>query len=195
MPHAKRPQNPASRISEAFLESAGFLKKFLARFLSNQQDIEDVLQEAYLRAFAAEQRTSIEHPKAFLFRVARNVALTELTRKSRQITDYLDLAGIQEVSGSAASAADELEAQERLGMYCEAVAALPSKCREAFLLRKVHGMRHKDIAERMGLSVSSVEKYLQQGILGCRSHLREKERSARRMTVNPDNPGRGSAHQ
>src|SRR5690606_9473453 len=195
MPHAKRPPKPASRISEAFLESTGFLRKFLARFLSSQQDIEDVLQEAYLRAFTAEQKTIIEHPRAFLLRVARNVALTELTRKSRQIAGYLDLASIQDASGSAASAAEELEAQERLGLYCEAVAALPNKCREAFLLRKVHGMRHKDIAERMGLSVSSVEKYLQQGILGCRAHLREKERSPHRAAVNPDNPGRGSSRQ
>jgi DNA-directed RNA polymerase specialized sigma24 family protein len=46
-------------VTSAFLESAAFLKKFLARFLSVQQDIEDGAQEAYLRAYVAEQRQSI----------------------------------------------------------------------------------------------------------------------------------------
>ena len=68
--------NKPSAITAAFLEHSGFLKKFLAGFLPAQQDIEDVAQETYLRAFIAEQREEIEQPKAFLFRVAKNLALT-----------------------------------------------------------------------------------------------------------------------
>src|SRR5690606_38424230 len=82
-----------SSVTAAFLESSAFLKKFLSRFLPLQQDIEDVVQEAYLRAYIAEQRESIEQPRAFLFRVAKNLALTRLSRKSRQITDYMEEAG------------------------------------------------------------------------------------------------------
>jgi RNA polymerase sigma factor (sigma-70 family) len=164
-----------SAVTAAFVESAGFLKKFLSRFLPVQQDIEDVAQEAYLRAYIAEQRESIEQPKAFLFRVAKNLALTRLTRKSRRITDYIEEAGDSVVMETAAASDEELEAQQCFGMYCEAVAALPEKCRQVFLLRKVHGLGHKEIAERMGLSVSSVEKYLREGILACQAHLRLHE--------------------
>jgi len=77
-----------SAVSVAFIENNTFLKKFLMRFFSEQQDIEDVAQEAYLRAYVAEQHKNIEQPKAYLFRVAKNIALTKLTKKSRQITDY-----------------------------------------------------------------------------------------------------------
>src|SRR5688572_11374300 len=167
----RRPYAP-SGVTAAFLECSSFLKKFLAGFLRAQQDIEDVAQEAYLRAYMAEQRESIEQPKAFLFRVAKNLALTRLTRKSRQITDYIEDAGDSVVMETAAASDEELEAQQCFGMYCEAVAALPEKCRQVFLLRKVHGLGHKEIAERMGLSVSSVEKYLREGILACQAHLR-----------------------
>jgi RNA polymerase sigma factor (sigma-70 family) len=59
-------------------------------------------------------------------------------------------------------------------VYCEAVAALPKKCRQVFLLRKVHGLGHREIAERMGLSVSSVEKYLLRGIVDCRAYMEKK---------------------
>jgi RNA polymerase sigma factor (sigma-70 family) len=169
-----RPEAP-SAVTAAFLECSDFLKKFLARFLRTQQDIDDVAQETYLRAYMTEQRETIEQPKAFLFRVARNLALTRLSSKSRQITFYIEEAGATVVVETAAGVDEELEAQQCFDLYCDAVATLPDKCRQVFLLRKVHGLSHKDIAERMGLSISSVEKYLRQGILACQTHLREHE--------------------
>ena len=168
-------RNKPSAITAAFLEHSGFLKKFLAGFLPAQQDIEDVAQETYLRAYIAEQREQIEQPKAFLFRIAKNLALTSLSKKSRQITEYIEEAGTAVVLGTAAGSDQELEAQQWLDLYCEAVANLPEKCRQVLLFRKVHGLSHGDIGERMGLSVSSVEKYLRQGVLACQSHIRKHE--------------------
>jgi RNA polymerase sigma-70 factor (ECF subfamily) len=164
-----------SAVSAAFLENHVFLERFLARFFSDRQDIEDVAQEAYLRAYVAEQQKEIEQPKAYLFRIAKNIALTELTKKSKKITDYLEECGASVVIECVAAADSEVEAQESLGLYCEAVAALPEKCRQVFLLRKVHGLAHKEIAQRMSLSVSSVEKYLLRGILECKAFVQEQE--------------------
>ncbi len=164
-----------SAVSAAFLENLAFLERFLARFFSDRRDIEDVAQEAYLRAYVAEQQKDIEQPKAYLFRIAKNLALTKLTKKSEKITDYLEESGAHMVIEFAASVDSEVEAQEALGLYCEAVAALPEKCRQVFLLRKVHGLAHKEIAKRMSLSVSSVEKYLLRGILECKAFVQERE--------------------
>ena len=168
-------RRPLSAVSAAFLINHDFLKRYLGRFFSDRQDIEDVAQEAYLRAYVAEQQKEIEQPKAYLFRIARNLALTELTKKSKKITDYLEESGASVVIDWGAAADSEVEAEESLGLYCEAVAALPEKCRQVFLLRKVHGLAHKEIAERMSLSVSSVEKYLFRGILECKAFVQEHE--------------------
>ncbi len=168
-------RRPLSAVSAAFLENHAFLERFLARFFSDRRDIEDVAQEAYLRAYIAEQQKEIEQPKAYLFRIAKNLALTQLTRKSEKITDYLEECGASVVIESGAAADSEVEAEESLGLYCEALAALPEKCRQVFLLRKVHGLAHKEIAERMSLSVSSVEKYLLRGILDCKAFVQERE--------------------
>jgi RNA polymerase sigma factor (sigma-70 family) len=175
---ARRSSRP-SAVTTAFLECSTFLKKFLAGFLRLPQDIEDVAQEAYLRAYVAEQRESIEHPKPFLFRVAKNLALTRLTRKSRLITEYIEDAGAGVVIESVAGPDAEFEAQQCLGLYCEAIASLPEKCRQVFLLRKVHGLTHEEIGERMQLSISSVEKYLRRAIVTCQAYLREKENPRR----------------
>ena len=127
------------------------------------------------QAYIAEQQKEIEQPKAYLFRIAKNLALTQLTRKSEKITDYLEECGASVVIESGAAADSEVEAEESLGLYCEALAALPEKCRQVFLLRKVHGLAHKEIAERMSLSVSSVEKYLFRGVLDCKAFVQERE--------------------
>ncbi|NIA27750.1 MAG: sigma-70 family RNA polymerase sigma factor [Desulfobulbaceae bacterium] len=174
-------RRPVSAVSAAFLDNDSFLKRFLAQFFSSRQDIEDVAQEAYLRAYVAEQRKEIEQPKAYLFRIARNVALTKLTRKSEKITDYLEECGASVVMEYAAGADSEVESQQAFGLYCEAVASLPEKCRQVFLLRKVHGLAHKEIAERMSLSLSSVEKYLHRGILECKAFVQEHESRAHRQ--------------
>lgn len=176
--HSSGPQS----ITAAFLERGAYLRHFLSKFLRVRQDIDDVAQEAYLRAYIAEQRESIEEPAHFLFRVAKNLALNRLARKSRRITDYIEEASVSIELGTAAGSDEELEAQESLGLYCEAIAALPKKCRQVFLLRKVHGLSHKEIGERMNLSVSSVEKYLRQGIRDCEVYLRSRDSSSRTPT-------------
>ncbi|HWK53803.1 MAG TPA: RNA polymerase sigma factor [Hyphomicrobiales bacterium] len=169
---------PQTPVTLAFLGNLPLLRRFLARFFREQQDIEDVAQEAFLRAYVAEQSRSIEQPNAYLFRVAKNLALTNLERKSRQIAYYINEAGdYQCESGErldidvADGAEAEVEAMELLGLYCDAVASLPGKCRQVFLLRKVHGLSHQEIARRMSLSLSSVEKYLLKGILECKAYM------------------------
>jgi RNA polymerase sigma factor (sigma-70 family) len=117
-----------------------------------------------LRAYKAEQEKKIEHPKAFLFRIAKNLMLSEFSSKARKITDYIeDYDNSEELLNT-----DHLEsnvmAQQKLGIYCEAVASLPTQCRRVVIMKKVYGMQNKEIARRLELSVSTVEKHLTKGI-------------------------------
>ena len=173
-------------ISTSFIENLDFLKRFLKRYFSEQQDIEDVVQETYLRAYGAEQKKVIEHPRAFLFQIAKNLALTELNKKSRQITDYIDEYGLPLLIRQDDPVQGEVEAKQNIGLYCEAVAALPEQCRRVFLLRKVHGLSHKEISERMQMTISAVEKHLLKGVLKCRAYVQEREtgRSPEEATQN-----------
>ena len=164
-----------STVTGAFIESHSVLRRFLSRFFSDEHDVEDAAQEAFLRAYVAEQQRTIEQPRRYLFRIAKNVALSTLTRKSRQITEYLEESSPSTVVESDASAELELEARESFGLICEAVAKLPEKCRQVYLLRKVHGLSHKEIAERMSLTVSSVEKYLLRGVRETRAFVERRE--------------------
>lgn len=171
----KNASHPAgSAIHDAYARHQAALKRFISRFLPNSHDIEDVSQETFLRAFTVEKSRVIEQPKSFLFRIAKHVALTQLTRKSRQITDYLEDFDDSEVLLSEDTVEDELIAQETLGIHCEAVAGLPPQCRRVYLMRKVYGMSHKEIAGRLSIAVSTVEKHLIKGVEQCDRYVRER---------------------
>ena len=105
------------------------------------------MQETFLRAYNAEKKDDdIRSPKAFLFRIARNLAIKELGRKSRRITSYIEDLGATEVINEQTSVEDQVAARDRLAVFCKAAAALPMQCRRAFLLRKVYGLSQQEIA-------------------------------------------------
>ena len=158
----------------AFVKHQSALKRFISRFLHNTHDIEDVAQEAFLRAYSAEQNTEIQQPKAFLFRIAKNVAISELRLKSRKITDYIEDQDASDVLIDEWTAEDHVAAQQKLGIHCEAVATLALQCRRVYLMRKVYGMPHKEIAGRLGIAVSTVEKHLMKGVKLCNRYVKEK---------------------
>lgn len=167
------------------MEHRTFLKRFLSGFLASPDDIEDVVQETFLRAYRAEHKdTVIRSPKAFLFRIARNLALKELRRKSRRITSYIEDLGATEVIDEQSSVEDQVAQRERLAVFCKAAATLPLQCRRAFLLRKIYGLSQKEISRELNISVSTVEKHLATGLTRCnafmaaRGHEPAKRRTA-----------------
>ena len=186
---SERQQPAESGITRTFLENSAFLKRFLGRILKHDQDVEDLAQEAYLKAFDAEKHQLIERPRAFLFSIAKNLALNELTRKSKQITSLIQdfQQPYDEMDDSAESL---LEGRQALGVYCEAVASLPDISRQAYILRKVHGLRHQEIADRLSISLSSVEKHLRMGAAVClvamqRHHGETLSNATRSLTAVP----------
>jgi RNA polymerase sigma factor (sigma-70 family) len=165
-------------VLAAFVREHAPLRRFIGRLMRNPSDVEDIAQEAFLRAFSVEQGRPIEQPKSFLFRIAKHIALNQLTQKSRQITDYIEDLGGSDVVGTGGSAEEELIARQTLGLHCDAVASLSPQCRQAYLLRKVHGMSHKEIAAHLGIAVSTVEKHLIKGVEQCDRFIRERSTSS-----------------
>ncbi|MDB9952355.1 sigma-70 family RNA polymerase sigma factor [Porticoccaceae bacterium] len=169
------PRSSDSALFQAYLVCEKPLKRFLRRFCSRSEDVEDLAQEAFLLAFNAERGKEIRSPKAYLFRVARNIALRDLTKKSNQLTVYLEDAVDDAFLGREASSEEELIAQQKLEQCCKAVASLPEQCRRVFLLRKIHAHSHKEIAEQLGISPRTVEKHIAKGVDRFTDYMNNQE--------------------
>lgn len=162
-------------IEAAFFAIRSQLARYVARLVTNAMDVEDILQETYLKARRGEENGHVRNPRGYLFAVARSVALNDLARKSRSIVEYIDDAAALEVESNEPSVEEQIASHQRFEVFCDAVATLPAQCRRAFVLRKVFGYSQKEIAKEMGISESTVEKHLIKGLQRCRAYMRESE--------------------
>lgn len=173
-PPQERHKPPENGIESSFAACEMALKRYLARYLHRREDIEDMAQETYLRAYKATQKRWIEYPKAYLFKVARTVALSELSKKMRQLTDYLEEMPNEE-PGSGGGIDEELMAEQRVELYCDAIAELPPQCRRVFLMRKVQGLSHKEIAAELDITTSAVERNITRGVFQFQRYVNRSE--------------------
>ena len=160
-----------SPIAAAFIEHESYLKRFLRRFLSRAHDIEDVVQDTYVRARSAEKRQVITSPKSFLFRVARNEALCQLRRKSQRITDYIEEMDTSDMLDDGSSVEEQAMASQKLGIFCQSAMEMPPRCRRVFFMVKVYGLSYKEVAMQLGISVSGVEKHVAKGFEICNAYV------------------------
>jgi RNA polymerase sigma factor (sigma-70 family) len=144
-------------------EWEGALRSYLYRFSRNPDDVADWVQETYARVLIASRAGEISvHPiRAFLFRVARNLAIDGLRR--RNVVPLLVSVGDFDrarVYSLAPSVEEHTSAQQELERLACAVGELPRRCREVFTLRKVYGFSQKEIASRLGIKEGTVERHI-----------------------------------
>jgi RNA polymerase sigma factor (sigma-70 family) len=166
--------NRMQALSESYVTHRPSLLSFLTRRLGSAAKAEDVTQEAFLRFVQTED---VRNPKAFLYHAARNI-VTSLGRSDRyqaRISEYADLF-FEDTNfvtpERAILAADELE---RINI---AIAHLPPVCAKVFHMYKVEGLPQKEIARRLGISVTAVEKSMRRAMsrLLAAANGAEKER-------------------
>lgn len=142
------------------------LLRWLSAKLRNKDDAQDVLQSVYARAIAFSDANEIENAKALIFRVASRLAVDEIRRRARSRANDAAAGASEEqnaiafVPSDAPSSEQTIIAREEYQSTMRALGALPSKARAAFLLNRVYGYTYAEIATELGVSVSSVEKYM-----------------------------------
>lgn len=156
-------------INEIWVEFSVPLKRFISKRISNSQDVEDILQDVYIKIYTnADSLINNTKIHAWVYRITRN-AIVDYYRKKGTI-EFTELS-------------DELESEkdEDLSLNGEIAAcikkmidSLPGKYKEAVLLTEFHNLTQKELSERIGLSLSGAKSRVQRGrkmlkemLLGC----------------------------
>ena len=147
---------------------------FLNAKLGNRQVAEDVVHDAYVRVLERASDTPIEQPRAFLYRTAMNLVIDGHRRNALRQSEPLEVLDNEERFAACSPHASHHQGQ-RLEMLERALAELPAACRDSFLLRKLEGLSHLQIAERLNISRSLVEKHIVNAMKHCRVRMREWE--------------------
>ena len=140
------------------------LRRFLARRGVAGFDIDDLVQESYARLAMLAEVDHIQSPRAYFFQTALSLLLQEKRRAHIvPIDGYVSIDTIEQQSSEPLQD-QQVEAQQELERVNEVIATLPEKCREVFILRKIYGLSQREIATRLDLSESTVEKHIGKGI-------------------------------
>lgn len=144
--------------------------RFATRLVGNRDSGEEVVQEAFVKLVARRSSTPIDHPKRYLFTATRHAAIDFTDRQNREWQRRVDLDSLDEAH-LADNGAARMEMQRELAKLAVYLNALPPPCRQAFVMNKLQGYTHLEIAAHLGISTSMVEKHIVRALLHCRSLL------------------------
>jgi RNA polymerase sigma factor (sigma-70 family) len=153
------------------------LRRFLAsRLPHNSADVQDLVQEVFLRLLRIDHHETIRSSEAYLFTVAFHVLHQHVLRRaaipeSVEITALID----QMESKPENDPVMRAETQQQMDELQEALRQLSPKAQAVLLLHRRDGYSLEEIATRLGFSRANAAKYLSKALLHCRQHLRNPQ--------------------
>lgn len=159
-------------IENLYLKHKSELIYHVFQILHCQDLAEEIVQESFIKFSLELKKQLVEHPRCYLFRIAKNLALDYL--KHQKVTDHYAqtqnpaLMPVPESPSVEQLASD----QQKLDILRSVIAELPPRCRQAFTLHNIHGMSYSEIARELDISESGVEKHIMKGLLHCRKRMK-----------------------
>lgn len=146
------------------LPHAAAYRRQALRWAINAEAADEIVQEAYARVIGLRNWASVVAPRAYMMLAVRNIAIDRL-RHARVIPfDRGGDAILADLVDEAPDAFDRVAAQRELDTVRAAIAELPAQCRRVVEMRKLDELSPGEIADRLGISVSTVEKHLVKGM-------------------------------
>jgi RNA polymerase sigma factor (sigma-70 family) len=147
------------------------LRAYLRHRFPTISDVDDIVQETYARIFRERRAGKMFEARSYLFPVARNIAI-DVFRGSRTVA----IGGIGEMArlgllADGPDAAENASRGQEIELLHEAIRALPARCREVFSLRRLLGLTHREVAEKLGISENTVDAQLCNAIFRCRQYF------------------------
>ena len=160
--------NLRSRILASYVERRPALVRYFANRTGSADLAEDITQDiaARLMDLSEAQIREISNPAAFIYRMGCNLMLDRVKSRHRSVArdhDWSSLHTVQSGLDAVAdlpAADDAAHARQRLLQVLKTVETLRPQCRRAFRLHKLKGLSHAEVAERLGISRSAVEKHI-----------------------------------
>lgn len=154
----------ASWLAASILPHEAGLRRWLLRRGCLAGELDDIVQESYAALAGLADVAHIGDPRAYFFRTAWSIRLRQLRRaKVIAIEAVADLTAFDPVSDQP-DAERQLSGRQELRRLAAAIETLPARCRDVFKLRKIESLSQREVADRLGLSESTVEKHVARAV-------------------------------
>lgn len=154
---------PQSDLFGAFRDNQSVLVRFLARRVRCRATAQDLAQEVFLRIHAIRWR-AIYNPRAFLFRIAANLASTHRTQARRRSEVIDELNELLSSDVDEATPERHILAADELARVAVVLQSLPERTRQILVWHRYDGIQQNEIARSLGISTTAVEKHLRKAL-------------------------------
>lgn len=165
---------PARWFAEEIQPHERSLRCYLQGSFPTVGDVDDVVQESYLRMLRAKTAQPIRSAKAFLFTVARRLALDTLRHERASPIEGVGRLETLHVIDDRVDVTDDVGRRERVSLLAQAIADLPARCRMVFVLHKIKGCSRRETAQQLGLAEKTVEVQTAKAMRRCGEYLRRR---------------------
>lgn len=146
------------------------VRNFSFRLLGDMEAAQEVAQDVFVRLWEKGDRRGDEHSvRSFLFTAARNLCIDRI-RSQRTLSEYRRKIMLKY---SQQADPDQTDISDLLDVFDRQIDALPAQCGTAFRLSRIENLKYKEIAQRMGISVKTVEAHISRAIAILRTRLGE----------------------
>jgi RNA polymerase sigma-70 factor (ECF subfamily) len=159
------------KVASLFWSNKTRLMSWVKRFLKSGADVEDIVQETYVKSYQHLIEKEIENPTAYMFKTAKNLALKHNALAANRLNDQLANLDLDDYIKLDDPVEQAVLAKEEMSWLSESIRELPLQCRKVFVLKKVYGFSHKEIAERLGISENTVHRHLAKGVARCAVYM------------------------
>ena len=162
--------SPEEKVEMLFRQYYAGLCKSLYRILRDASFAEDIVQEVFMKVWEMRQTLQLDAAmKAYLYRSCYNTALNFLKQQKKNT----DIDPLEMVLAGGETAEKHLNLLETETRILQAIDNLPPKTRLVFSLSRFEELSYKEIAERLEVSVKSVEKHMGIALQRLRENLKE----------------------
>jgi RNA polymerase sigma factor (sigma-70 family) len=149
------------------------LTQYVRRKAPSREDVHGIVQETYLRAYCALRKSRLDDQCSvgFLYTTARNLAIGRYRHQQVVARTLTRVTVGEELRMSVQSTERKVDDSRKLNALLLLVNTLPPKCRQVFVMRMVDGLSQREIGDRLGISVSTVEKHLARGLRACKDGM------------------------
>jgi len=165
----------AERLISLYASEQGRLGRLIRRLTGNATVAEDLVQDSFLKFIGIQDAGRIDNDRAYLTRIASNLALNHRRRERRAPFVHYEDHQLFALPDAAPTAEERLAEKQALQRSLDAIGALPARTRQAFELHRLGEHTLATIGQRMGISTSLAGRLVQEGYKAVRDELREHD--------------------
>lgn len=155
------------------------LIRFAREYVVSEEDAENIVQDTFLFLWENQERfQSVRNLNAFLYTLIKNRCIDFLrvkvseAKRNEKVQDRFEREFQLKLDSLSYIDVDHLSEEDVEKLIDEALNSLPEKCRQIFMLSRIDGLKYKEIAERLGVSVNTIENQISIALRKLRVRLK-----------------------